>query len=330
MANGDARPTKALDVGRQIGFVLRSPLIHHFSHNPFHHRDLAASWPSGNWLCFARLPIREFDALRPTARLVEPALPTGVRSTPICRWLQSEKTPGPPGRKLALFDACDKSRVQPNRPAISARKRGSKPASATFVVGILFCIFLPASAPGRSQMKSPHLAHVIARSAATKQSQPWELTVLSADHDRPLRIYHLLLPVQNSLFTCMRKIYSCIAILQSSPPGVKRNSGHAGTFSPLRATAGIQLSLLAEPTYGNLPDAGHRPVLAPPCPPVTRFRSNRCLPGIPRLSLLPLVPYSLCFRGFSSAGGASGSWAIASTLAQSIIRSVMGQPFTQP
>jgi hypothetical protein len=36
----------------------------------------------------------------------------------------------------AKQDAHDKSQVQPNRPAISARKRGSKPASATFVVGV--------------------------------------------------------------------------------------------------------------------------------------------------------------------------------------------------
>jgi hypothetical protein len=36
----------------------------------------------------------------------------------------------------AKQDAPDKSLVQPTRPAISARKRGSKPSSATFVVGV--------------------------------------------------------------------------------------------------------------------------------------------------------------------------------------------------
>jgi hypothetical protein len=56
---------------------------------------------------------------------------------------------------------------------------------------------------------------------ATKQSQPWELIVLSADHDRPLRIYHLLPTVQCSLFTCSRGIDSCIAIIHGVPSAVK-------------------------------------------------------------------------------------------------------------
>ncbi len=46
--------------------------------------------------------------------------------------------------KLALFDAPDKSRGQPNRSLISAQKRGSEPDLGTFVVGVLF------DAPDRS------------------------------------------------------------------------------------------------------------------------------------------------------------------------------------
>jgi hypothetical protein len=56
----------------------------------------------------------------------------------VCTRGPSRTLPAGHGTELALFDAPDKSLVQPNRPPISARKRGSGPNSATFVVGVLF------------------------------------------------------------------------------------------------------------------------------------------------------------------------------------------------
>jgi hypothetical protein len=91
--------------------------------------------PAGrpNWLCFVPLasPMR-----RP------PDVPSCPSLASFCTIAPRPTAPGyrPTRcrRELALFDAPDKSLVQPNRPAISARKRGSKPNSATFVVGVLF------------------------------------------------------------------------------------------------------------------------------------------------------------------------------------------------
>jgi hypothetical protein len=137
-----------------------------------------------------------------------------------------------------LFDAHDKSRGGAFRSAFLGRYRGLARLNSTFVVGILFCILTLPPAPGRPRMKWPHRAHVIARSAATWQSQPWELTVPSADHNRPPGTYCLLLTDQDSLFTCSHRSDSCIAILQRVPPAVKQNSARqdfsfaAGTTEP--------------------------------------------------------------------------------------------------
>jgi hypothetical protein len=52
--NGEqgARPAKAPDAPRQIGFVFRGPTTKQFSHNILCQRHLASLWPSGNWVCF--------------------------------------------------------------------------------------------------------------------------------------------------------------------------------------------------------------------------------------------------------------------------------------